>query len=155
MSKTLNRTLNQKDFRRVFYSKLDDWKTSEKYLATTFLGTFQASSSRIPILFKTESLSPFLLHKYRIWIALVCPYENAQMNKIRSLSGHALYDVWHHRIRKLPLFSIQTKTTSTTFSKKLHSYLKPAFLVWRVDWRLKRKDKPFRSLELRKRSFLW
>ena len=53
-------------------------------------------------------------------------------NTIASLTGHALYDVWHHRNPKPSFSSVHTITISTLFLKKLHSgnrFRKAAFLM--------------------------
>ena len=49
-------------------------------------------------------------------------------NTLASLTGYALYDVWHHLIGKPPYM----KTISWRFQKKLHSgdrFRKPALIV--------------------------
>ena len=53
-------------------------------------------------------------------------------NTIASLTGHALYDVWRHRVRKPSFSSVHTITISTLFLKKLHygnRFRKAAFLM--------------------------
>ena len=45
----------------------------------------------------------------------------ADDGNIASLTGHVLYDVWRHRIRKPSFSSVHTISISTLFLKKLHS----------------------------------
>ena len=57
------------------------------------------------------------------WIAFSRPHQNAKKMEIRlgntiaPVTGHALYDVWHHRIRKPPFLPFHTKTISWPFQK--------------------------------------
>ena len=50
------------------------------------------------------------------WIAFSRPHQN-DGNTLPPLTGHALYDVWHHRIRKPLFLSFHTKTIIQRFQK--------------------------------------
>ena len=48
------------------------------------------------------------------------PPVHTKGNMIACLTGHALFNVWHHRNRKPPFSSVQTKTISRRFQKSPH-----------------------------------
>ena len=48
------------------------------------------------------------------------PPVHTKGNTIACLTGHALFNVWHHRIRKPPFSSVHTRTMDRRFQKSPH-----------------------------------
>ena len=82
-----------------------------------------ASSTHNRIFLKTDA---FISIYKKIHVQVLCiivfttPLENAKTMEIQGLTGHALYNAWHHCVWK-PLFLSVTKNGKLTFSWRLHS----------------------------------
>ena len=114
--------------------KREFWELGKGQLTNTMV-----SSTRIRIFLKTTIFLHFEKNTPRPTRSLFksfSPLHSKTLaddgNTIASLTGHALYDVWRHRVRKPSFSSVHTITISTLFLKKLHygnRFRKAAFLM--------------------------
>ena len=110
--------------------------------------SFQASSSRIRIFFKTETFTPFLLYTNRIRIVFARPYDNAQTSEIHKLfegMSCMMYViivsyvfVRPHANSKWPVWK---NSNSTRILFQISAFLVAENHLWRVEGMLKRRKK--------------
>ena len=135
----------RKVLRLASFWKREFWELGKGQLTNTMV-----SSTRIRIFLKTEICLYFRKKNPHPRVAF-SPFHSKTLtddrNTIASFTGHALYDVWRHRIENLRFRSSTRKKYARFFLKKIHSgtaFSKSGVSSarnrrWRVDGKLKRR----------------
>ena len=110
--------------------------------------SFQASSSRIRIFFKTETFSPFFLYTNRIRIVFARPYDNAQTSEIHKLfegMSCMMYVIIVSYVFVRPhansKWAFWKNSNSTRILFQISAFLVAENLLWRLEGMLKRRKK--------------
>ena len=110
--------------------------------------SFQASSSRIRIFFKTETFTPFLLYTNRIRIVFARPYDNAQTSEIHKLfegMSCMMYVIIVSYVFVRPhansKWAFWKNSNSTRILFQISAFLVAENHLWRVEGMLKRRKK--------------
>ena len=110
--------------------------------------SFQASSSRIRIFFKTEPFTPFLLYTNRIRIVFARPYDNAQTSDIHKLfegMSCMMYIIIVSYVFVRPQanskWAFWKNSNSTRIFFQISAFLVAENHLWRVEGMLKRRKK--------------
>ena len=110
--------------------------------------SFQASSSRIRIFFKTETFTPFLLYTNRIRIVFARPYDNAQTSAIHKLfegMSCMVYVIIVSYVFVRPhansKWAFWKNSNSTRILFQISAFLAAENHLWRVEGMLKRRKK--------------
>ena len=108
--------------------------------------SFQASSSRIRIFFKTETFTPFLLYTNRIRIVFARPYDNAQTSEIHKLfegMSCMMYVIIVSYVFVRPhansKWAFWKNSNSTRILFQISAFLVAENHLWRVEGMLKRR----------------